>query len=90
MAVTDDDIKVPDDASDEEAAAIAAALSAHIAHLEAETAAAESYSEAAEEAWDGDKWAYAGRIESLGGRSVRVPDGAPADSWSAVGRRTRF
>jgi hypothetical protein len=86
MAVTDDDIKMPDDASDEEAAAIAAALSAHIAHLEAETAAAED----GEATWDGDRWAFAGRIAGLDGHVCRVPDGAPRDAWTAAGRRDRF
>lgn len=86
MAVPEYDLDVPVTASDEEAAAIAAAVSAHLARLEAEAAD----SEAGEEAWDGEKWAFAGRVEALGGRSVRVPEGAPRDAWSAAGRRERF
>ena len=79
------DVSIPDDASDEEAAAIAAAVRSHLAAL----AAAEA-SEDEEETWDGKKWGFAGRVEGLGGRSVRVPDGAPTDAWTAAGRRERF
>jgi len=43
-----------------------------------------------EETWDGERWAFAGRIESFGGRTVRVPDGAPTDRWAAAGRADRF
>lgn len=81
------DVSIPDDASDEEAAAIAAAVRSHLAALAAAEAAAE---EGNEESWDGKKWAFAGRVEGLGGRTVRVPDGAPTDAWSAAGRRERF
>jgi hypothetical protein len=81
----DVDISIPEDASDEEAAAIAAAVQSHLSALAAAEAA-----EDAEETWDGKKWAFAGRVEGLGGRSVRVPDGAPTDAWSAAGRRERF
>lgn len=83
----DVDISIPEDASDEEAAAIAAAVQSHLAALAA-AAAADDGDDA--EAWDGKKWTFAGRVEALGGRSVRVPDGAPTDAWSAAGRRERF
>ncbi len=86
MAVTDPDISIPDDATDEEAAAIAAAVSAHLARLEAEAAADGDD----EETWDGKKWAFAGRIAGLDGHGRRVPDGAPTDAWAAAGRRDRF
>ncbi|WP_232702465.1 acc operon protein [Halobacterium wangiae] len=85
MVTDDSEVAIPDDASDEEAAAIAAAVSAHLAALEA--AAAEG-DEAA--TWTGRKWSFAGRIEALDGGPVRVPDGAPTDAWSAAGRRDRF
>lgn len=87
MAVPDYDIDVPEDASEEEAAAIAAAVSAHLARMEAEAAAA---AEESEETWDGEKWAFAGRLDALGEGAARVPDGAPTDAWSAAGRRDRF
>ncbi|MDH5019684.1 acc operon protein [Halobacterium rubrum] len=82
------DLTIPDDASDEEAAAIAAAVQSHVSAL---AAAAEAASEDDDtDDWTDRKWAFAGRVESLGGRSVRVPDGAPTDAWSAAGRRERF
>lgn len=82
----DVDISIPEDASDEEAAAIAAAVQGHLAALAAAAAADEDD----EPTWDGKKWTFAGRVEGLGGRSVRVPDGAPTDAWTAAGRRERF
>nr|WP_251343313.1 acc operon protein [Haloplanus sp. GDY1] len=81
------ELDIPDDADDEEAAAIAAAVGAHVrdSHLAAAAAA-----ESAEETWDGKRWPFAGRIEGLQGRSVRVPDGTPTDAWAASGRTDRF
>jgi len=81
----DVDLSIPENASDEEAAAIAAAVQSHLSALAAAEAAEDDG-----ETWDGKKWAFAGRVESLGGRTVRVPDGAPTDAWSAAGRRERF
>jgi hypothetical protein len=89
MAV-DMDLTIPDDASDEEAAAIAAAVQSHVSALAAAAEAASEEDDDETEDWTDRKWAFAGRVESLGGRSVRVPDGAPADAWSAAGRRERF
>ena len=85
MSEREYDVSVPEDANDAEAAAIAAAVSAHLARLEAEAAA-----DGDEETWNDRKWSFAGRVDALGGRSVRVPDGAPPDAWSAAGRRDRF
>jgi len=95
MADSDLALTVPADASDEEAAAIAAAVQSHVSALAAEAAAAQAAEDedggGGESAdWTGRKWAFAGRVEGLGGRSVRVPDGAPADAWTAAGRRERF
>lgn len=80
---------------DEEAAAIAAAVGAH---LEAETAAtvaavtaARRAAAAAETGWADRRWAYVGRTEALSiGCSRRPPDGAPRDPWTAAGRADRF
>ena len=80
------DLDLPDHAEEDEAAAIAAAISAHLTDL-ARAAAAER-DEA--EGWDGRRWTFAGRIESLTGQSVRVADGAPTDPWTTAGRRDRF
>ncbi|WP_313690788.1 acc operon protein [Halorarum halobium] len=81
------DLAIPESADDHEAAAIAAAVSAHLRDREA-AAAVESADGA--ETWDGKRWAFAGRTESLQGRTERVPDGAPTDAWAATGRSDRF
>jgi hypothetical protein len=79
------------DASDEEAAAIVAVLRAQ---LDAEAAARESADEESEderiESWDGRRWAFDGRIQSLQQRSGRAPRCAPTDPWTASGRSDRF
>ncbi|WP_256297285.1 acc operon protein [Haloarchaeobius salinus] len=78
-------LDVPDDATDDEAAAIAAVVGAHLRDLEAQAA-----EEDEEEAWSGKKWSFAGRLRSTRGQSRRVPDGAPTDAWAASGRTDRF
>ena len=83
-----DRLSIPDDADDEEAAAIAAAVAAHLGAAERAAAAATADSEPT---WDGEKWGFAGRVVSTGGRRIRrVPDGAPTDGWTAAGRVDRF
>lgn len=79
-------LSLPDDADDAEAAAIAAAIGAHLRDQAAAAAAA-----ADEEAsWDGKRWSFAGRVENIQGRTTRVPANAPTDAWSAAGRTDRF
>jgi len=78
-------LDVPDDATDDEAAAIAAVVGAHLRDLEAQAA-----EEGDEETWTGKKWSFAGRLRSARGRAARVPDGAPTDAWAAAGRADRF
>ena len=78
------DLTVPADATSEEAAAIAAAIGAH---LRAEAAAEE---EKSEERWHGNRWQFAGRVDQLQNRQVRVPNGAPTNAWAAAGRTDRF
>jgi hypothetical protein len=81
-------LSIPDDADSDEAAAIAAVVGAHLRDRAALAAASE---DEAVETWDGEKWTFAGRIDGLQGRrSVRVPDGAPTDAWTASGRTDRF
>jgi hypothetical protein len=82
-------LTLPDDADEAEAAAIAAAVSAHIRDQEAAAAAAAGEA-SAEESWQGRQWAFAGRVESLQARTVRVRDGTPTDAWSAAGRSERL
>jgi len=80
-------IEIPPSATAEEAAAIVAAVGAHVRDREAAAAAAAA---SAEPFWDDDRFAFAGRIEQLQGRSVRVPADAPRDAWAASGRTDRF
>ena len=83
-----DRLTLPDDADAEEAAAIAAAVGAHI--RDGEAAAAVAAAESEEERWQDKRWGFAGRVESLQRRSVRVRDGTPTDAWSAAGRTDRL
>jgi hypothetical protein len=82
-------LTVPDDADDAEAAAIAAAVGAHLTDRDRAAAAAAAAS-GDEETWRGREWAFAGRIDGLQGRSIRVPGTAPTDAWTAAGRTDRF
>lgn len=84
-----DGLSIPDDADDAEAAAIAAAVAAHLRDGELAAAAA---AEASGDGWDDDgkRWSFAGRVARLSGRSVRVPASAPTDPWTAAGRAERF
>ncbi|APW99816.1 hypothetical protein CHINAEXTREME_19465 [Halobiforma lacisalsi AJ5] len=81
------DVDIPDDANDEETAAIVAAIGAHL-HDQTLAAAAAAADE--EETWDGKRWAFGGRIRAQQQRHVRVPWDAPTDAWSAAGRTDRF
>nr|WP_162829606.1 MULTISPECIES: acc operon protein [Halorussus] len=85
--MTDGDLRIPDDATDEEAAAIAAAIGAH---LRAQEAAAAAAADDGEESWRDRRWAFAGRLRGLRGRDARVPTSAPTDPWTASGRTDRF
>jgi len=78
-------LDIPEDATDTEAAAIAAAVGAHLRDQEVAAAAAAADSEAAD-TWDGKRFAFAGRIEGLTGTPRRVPRNAPTDDWTAAGR----
>ena len=83
-------LSIPDDADDGEAAAIAAAIAAHVSDTERAAAAAAAV-RGSEPTWDGEKWGFAGRAASTGGQRIRrVPDGAPTDKWTAAGRVDRF
>jgi hypothetical protein len=81
-------IDVPDSATPEEAAAIAAAVDAYLSAEALAVAAAAGGDEPA--TWDGDRWRFRGRMEALGGQAGRVPGGAPRDPWRAAGRTDRF
>ncbi|WP_435063883.1 hypothetical protein [Halobaculum sp. EA56] len=81
-------LTLPDDADAEEAAAIVAAVGAHV--RDSEAAAAAAAADDGEETWDGKRWAFAGRLDALQGRAARAPRGAPTDAWTASGRTDRF
>jgi hypothetical protein len=83
----DVDFDITEDATTEEAAAIAAVLSAHLRDQEVAAAAA---AQSTEETWQGRKWAFAGRVDALNGRTVRVPNGTPTNAWVAASRADRF
>ncbi|RCU48321.1 acc operon protein [Haloplanus salinus] len=82
-------LHVPDDADEAEAAAIAAAVAAHVSSSAAAAAAAAEASDD-EGTWWGREWAFAGRVDGLQGRSIRVPETTPTDAWTAAGRTDRF
>ncbi|WP_049936637.1 hypothetical protein [Haloplanus natans] len=82
------ELDIPDDADDAEAAAIAAAVGAHVNDQARAAAAAAAGGD--DDAWRGRKWTFAGRIDGLQGRSIRVPETAPTDAWTAAGRTDRF
>jgi len=77
------------DASDEEAAAIAAAIAAHLRDRQAAAAAAADTDKS-----DADEsrrsWAFAGRLEAIGEASGRPPVDAPESAWGAARRADRF
>jgi hypothetical protein len=81
-------IDIPDDASDPEAAAIVAAVGAHL--TDRDRAAAAAAAADSEPTWEGKRWAFAGRVEATQDRTHRVPTSAPTDEWTAAGRTDRF
>lgn len=84
LELPDRRLAIPPDATAQEAAAIAVAISTSLRDDAAEDDEAEA------ETWDGRRFAFAGRVESLTGRQVRVPEGAPTDGWTAIGRLDRL
>jgi hypothetical protein len=87
METSRSDLSIPDDADADEAAAIAAVVSAYLRDRQAAAAAAAA---GGDDSWDGKRWTFAARVESTQGRSVRISDGAPRDAWAAAGRVDRF
>ena len=78
-------LDVPDDADDAEAAAIAAAVRAHV------SANDDGDEEATDDrGWEGRRWRFRGRVDALQRRRVRVPTAAPRDTWTAAGRTDRL
>ena len=86
-----DRLSISGDADDEAAAAIAAAIAAHVSDGERAAAAVAAAAIDSEPTWNGEKWTFAGRVDATTGRQIeRVPDGAPTDKWTAAGRADRF
>ena len=77
-------IDVPDDADDAEAAAIAAAVRAHV------SADDDGDGGADDRGWEGRRWRFRGRVDALQRRRVRVPTAAPRDAWTVTGRTDRM
>lgn len=88
METSRSDLTLPDDADESEAAAIAAAVGAYLRDRQAAAAAAAAAD--GDDSWDGERWTFAARMESTGRRTVRIPEGAPRDGWTAAGRVDRF
>jgi hypothetical protein len=82
-------IRIPSDASASEAAAISAAMGAHISERAA-AAAREDDADADEDGWDGERFGFAGRLNGVGSGSRRVPETVPTDRWTAAGRTDRY
>jgi len=82
------DIDLPEDADEDETAAIAAAVNAYVSMRIA--AAAQERGADDERGWSGRQWTFAGRVERVGRRPARVPNGAPRDAWAASGRLRRM
>ncbi|NHN48484.1 hypothetical protein G9464_12900 [Halostella sp. JP-L12] len=80
-------VDIPNDASTQEAAAIVAAVGAHLHDRDRAAAAAAADSEPT---WEGKRWRFAGRVEATQGARDRVPASAPTDEWTATGRTDRF
>jgi hypothetical protein len=76
-------LNVPDDADEDEAAAIAAVIRAHV------NADGDDEDEETTD-WNDWRWRFSGRVDSLQGRRIRTPAGAPDDAWSAAGRTERM
>ena len=79
-----------DDAAADEAAAIAAAIGAHLTDRQRAAAAAAAAAASEEVGWDGKKWGFSARVDQTQKRHVRVRSEAPTDPWSAAGRTDRM
>lgn len=88
-AAGDVTVTVPQTATDTEAAAIVAAIGAHVSDLE-RAAAVAAAEDATEEKWNGNRWAFAGRVSGENGWNGRVPTEVPTDPWTAAGRIGQF
>jgi len=72
-----------DNATTDEAAAIAVAIGAHLTDRQ-RAAAGE------DRGWQHRQWAFSARVDETQKRHVRVRSEAPTDPWSAAGRTDRM
>ncbi|MFC7250215.1 acc operon protein [Halomicroarcula sp. GCM10025324] len=77
------------DAADDEAAAIAVAIGAHMTDQQ-RAAAAAAAAAGDDPTWDGKEWTFSKRVADTQRRHVTVPADAPTDPWSAAGRTDRM
>jgi hypothetical protein len=82
-------VRLPPDASASEAAAISAAMGAHLRDQQAAAAVTER-SDDSDDGWDGERFAFAGRLDGVGIGSRRVQRTVPTDRWTAAGRTDRY
>ena len=81
------ELRLPETASTAEAAAIAAAVETYARER---ATAADGDDTVDTDGWEGERFAFAGRLESTGTPSGRVPLGAPTDRWTAASRADRY
>ena len=84
-----EDLSGLDVADDHEAAAITAAIAAHLRDRQAAAAAAAAADED-DERESRRTWAFAGRLEAIGETAGRPPNNTPRNGWSAASRADRF
>jgi hypothetical protein len=76
-------------AEPDQAAAVAAAIGAHLRDHELAAAAAAAEGDDAD-GWPGRKWQFAGRLARDRRAGLRVADATPSDPWTAAGRADRL
>lgn len=79
----DHTLSIPETATSKEAAAIAAAISAHVTDQQ-RTRTDEAPDDSLK------SWQFAGRMRALGKQCQQVPESAPTDPWTAADRSDRF
>lgn len=78
-----EDLDIQPDATPSEAAAITAALSAHLSQRERTEESDD------QPTWTGEKWRTSGRLAATTGRHLRIPDTVPVNPWRAAERLDR-
>jgi len=79
-----------DDATADEAAAVAVAIGAHLTDRQRAAAAAAAAATGEGAGWDGKQWSFSARVDETQKRHVRIRSESPTDPWSAAGRTDRM